>query len=82
MVEHSNRKRPTISLLDSQMVERIIAEAKDVLEQVGIWIRDEEGLELLGGGGARIDKEKQKAYIPKKLVEEGLKTVPSSITFS
>lgn len=79
MSEQSKAKRPVVSLLTSELIERIIEEAKEVLERVGVWIRDEEGLQLLGNGGARIDREKQRAFIPKKLVDESLKTVPSSI---
>ena len=73
-------KRPMVSLLPTEFIERIIEEAKDVLQKIGIWVFNEEGLKLLGNGGARIDREKSRAFIPKRLVEESLKSVPSSIT--
>ena len=80
-VKQSNAKRPMTSLLGTEFIERIIEEAKDVLEQVGVWVENGETLELLGNGGARIDKVNKKAFIPKKLVEESLKSVPSSVKF-
>ena len=79
MAKHFNAKRPLVSLLSTEFIERIIKEAKDVLEKTGVWVQNEEGLELLGNGGAQIDRGKSKAFIPRRLVEESLKSVPSSV---
>jgi len=79
MAKENNTKRPLVSLLSTEFIERIIEEAKDVLEKVGVWVENEEALELLGNGGARIDRGEKRAFIPKRLVEESLKSVPSSI---
>ena len=79
MVKENNTKRPLVSLLSTEFIERIVDEAKDVMERTGVWIENEEALELLGNGGARIDREKEKAFIPKRLVEESLQSVPSSV---
>jgi trimethylamine--corrinoid protein Co-methyltransferase len=79
MVKENNTKRPLVSLLSTKFIERIVEEAKDVLEKVGVWVENEEALELLGNGGAQIDRGKKRAFIPKRLVEESLKSVPSSI---
>jgi len=75
----NSTKRPLVSLLTTEFIERIIGEAKDVLEKTGVWMQSKEGLELLGNGGARIDRGKSKAFIPRRLVEESLKSVPSSV---
>jgi len=80
MAKEIKAKRPLVSLLSTEFIERIVDEAKEVLDKTGVWVQNEEGLEILGNGGARIDREKEKAYIPKRLVEESLKSVPSSIT--
>ena len=66
-----------VSLLTTEFIERIIEEAKDVLEKTGVWMQSKEGLELLGNGGARIDRGKSKAFIPRRLVEESLKSAQS-----
>ena len=69
MVEKGNNtKRPLVSLLSAELVGRIVEEAKDVLEKVGVWVESEGALELLGSGGARIDLEGKRAFIPKRLV--------------
>ena len=70
--------RPTCDLLSQALVERIIGEALDVLAKVGVYVEDEEALELLHGNGARI--EKGRAFIPDDLVWRCVKSAPSSIT--
>ncbi len=79
MTQKKNTKRPLVSLLNKKFIERILEEAKDVLEKTGVWVENEEGLELLGNGSARVDRGTGKVFIPKRLVEEALKSVPSSI---
>ena len=78
MAKENNTERPLMRLLSTGFIERIVEEAKDVLEKVGVWVENEEALELLGNGGARIDQGITRAFIPKRLVEESLKSVPSS----
>ncbi|HUU65622.1 MAG TPA: trimethylamine methyltransferase family protein [Dehalococcoidales bacterium] len=80
MAKENNSKRPLVSLLTTEFIERIIEEAKDVLEKTGVWVENKEGLELLGNNDAQIDRGKSKAFIPRRLVEQTLKSVPSSIT--
>ena len=75
----NSTKRPVVRLLTTGFIDRIIEEAKDVLEKTGVWVENKEGLELLGNGGARIDRGKEKAFISRRLVEESLKSVPSSV---
>ena len=79
MVKENNTKRPLVSLLSTEFIERIVDEAKDILGKVGVWVENDEALELLGSGGARIDREEKRAFIPRRLVEESLKSVPSSV---
>ncbi|GAI78983.1 unnamed protein product, partial [marine sediment metagenome] len=81
MVKQGNVKRPSVKLLSLEFIERIVDEAKEVLEKTGIWVENKEILESLGNGGARVDLEKGKALIPKEVVEEVLKSVPASIQF-
>jgi len=80
MANEYNPKRPLVTLLSTEFIERVIEEAKYVLEKIGVWVENKEGLELLGNGGAQIDRGKEKAFIPRRLVEEALKSVPPSIT--
>jgi len=79
MATENNTKRPLVSLLSTELIARIVEEAKDVLGKTGVWVESEEALELLGSGGAQIDRGKKRVFIPKRLVEESLKSVPSSV---
>ncbi len=44
----------------------LVDRMKTQSEKFGLRIENEEALELLGNGGARIDREKEKALIPKR----------------
>ena len=68
-----------MKVLSDDLLERIVEEAKDVLEETGVLVYNEEGLKILGEGGARINPAELKAYIPRNLVEAALKSVPYSI---
>ena len=78
-MEDKQIKRPSMKLLSDDLLERIVEEAKDVLEETGVLVYNEEGLKILGEGGARINPAELKAYIPRNLVEAALKSVPHFI---
>ena len=77
MAKGDSARRPLVSLLSAELIERIVEEAEEVLEKVGVWVENKEAREILSNGGARIDQEK--AYIPKRLVEESVKSAPPSV---
>jgi len=49
MAKEIKTKRPLESLLSTEFIERVVAEAKDVLEKTGVWVENKEGLELPNG---------------------------------
>lgn len=69
---------PVLRILSEDFVQRIIDEAIEVLERVGVLIENQEALDLLGEHGARVDH--KKVRFKRELVEGALKTAPSSIT--
>jgi trimethylamine--corrinoid protein Co-methyltransferase len=75
MMEH-----PMLEMIDKPKVERILDEAYLVLEKVGVLIENEEAMRILDSAGARIDRDKRKAYFPSSLVEKCVKTAPGTIT--
>ena len=77
MTREQDTTRPLVSMLSTELIERIVAEAKEVLEKIGVWVENEEAREILSNGGARIDREK--AFLPKRLVEESVKSAPPSV---
>lgn len=71
--------RPKIKLLSDTLVEKIVDEALTLLERVGVKVESKEGIALLAESGAGVDKDSQRVFIPRNLVEESLKLAPSEI---
>ena len=67
-----------VDVLTTEEIYEIERAALDVLERVGIEIRQSEALRLLGEAGATIDPKKMVAKIPPHLIKEALKCVPNS----
>ena len=76
-LERSNR--PRLQVLNKEEIKKVVEEAVEVLEKVGIFMENERGLELLDAANAVVDKKERKAYIKAELVERCLKTAPSRI---
>jgi trimethylamine--corrinoid protein Co-methyltransferase len=70
--------RPTLTLLDDALVQRVLDEAYQLLEDPGVRIHSDRALVLLDAAGAKVDKEKQVAHIPSDVVQRCLETVPRS----
>lgn len=68
--------RPRLELLDGTVVERIVAEAMDVLVDPGVRIDEPEAVALLAAGGA--DVADGVARIPERVVRAALATAPGS----
>ena len=71
--------RPTLQLLDTALVGRILDEARDVLATLGVEIHNDEVLALLADHGASVDRPAQRARIPGALVDQALAAAPRSI---
>ncbi|MCJ7577283.1 MAG: trimethylamine methyltransferase family protein, partial [candidate division Zixibacteria bacterium] len=78
-VELEKPNRPKIEILEREKIKRIVEEAIQVLEKVGIFVENEKGLELLDGANVRVDKKQKKASIKADLVEKCLRSAPSQI---
>jgi trimethylamine---corrinoid protein Co-methyltransferase len=70
--------QPKIEMLDGEFIERILAEAFELLECPGIKVQAPAALELLASAGARVDTtiEGGVAHLPEALVRRALETVP------
>jgi trimethylamine--corrinoid protein Co-methyltransferase len=68
---------PRVEWFDGKTRKRIVAEAMDILERIGVFVENEEATELLAGAGARI--EGGRVMIPAAVVEKALETAPSRI---
>ena len=68
--------RPTLTLLDQDLILKIIHEAKEVLCNVGIIINNNNVINILSSAGAIIDK--NHVLFTNKIIDNALKMVPSS----
>jgi trimethylamine--corrinoid protein Co-methyltransferase len=72
-------RRPKLELLETSQPGRIVDEAMEILEKIGVFVENAEGQRLLNDSGARVDKAQNRVHIPRKLVESCLKTAPDHI---
>ena len=70
--------RPTLKLLDRQLVERIVAEAREVLAKLGVEIHNAGVLEMLAGHGAKVEPTSRRALISADIIDKALATAPRS----
>ncbi len=70
--------RPFIKILDQDDIQQIVDAAYDLLETFGMKVNNQEVLTILANGGAKVDFDQMIAFIPPVMVDNALKTVPSS----
>ncbi len=68
-----------LPLSESDIVD-IHAATMKVLQKTGIAVHCKKALEILDNGGAKVNYDKMRAYIPESLVEECLNSAPSKVT--
>jgi trimethylamine--corrinoid protein Co-methyltransferase len=69
--------RPKIKMLSDDNLKRIVDEAFQTLSEVGVFVENEEAVELLSGAGARVSDDRKRVFIPQALGEKCIATVPS-----
>ena len=70
--------RPTLRLLEDELIRRIVAEARDLLCQLGVEIHNESVLAMLAAHGAEVHVEKWHARLTGAIIDKALRTVPRS----
>ncbi len=70
--------QPKLELLDGEFIDRILAEAFDLLERPGVKVQAPAALDLLASSGARVEAttEGGVAHIPESLAQQALQTAP------
>jgi len=61
-------------------VKRIHEAALEVLERIGIEVQPSECRDIFAAAGARVDAAKNRVYIPRSMVEDGLATAQNEVT--
>ena len=69
-----------LRFLDRDEEELIDQQSMECLETIGVKVKSERILRMLGESGALIDPKSQVAKIPERMVREALKTVPKEMT--
>ena len=68
--------RPTLRLLEDELIGRIVDEARDLLDSLGIEVHEPKVLELLAAHGARADASRSRVHVGGTLIDRALRTVP------
>lgn len=69
--------RPQLKFLSAELLERIVAEARDILCRLGTKVQNPRVLELLAEHGAKVDFEKSQVLYTNSLLDRCLKSVPA-----
>jgi len=69
-------------LFDEEEIEKIHNASVQILEQVGFEIKHPVAQDRLASNGARIDKEKNRVYMPEALIEKCLAQTPEEFVLS
>jgi trimethylamine--corrinoid protein Co-methyltransferase len=70
---------PRVTWFSEEARKKIAGEAIRILEEIGVFVENEEALSLLDGGGARVEREHKRVYIPAPMIEQALDTAPTRI---
>jgi trimethylamine---corrinoid protein Co-methyltransferase len=68
--------QPKLSLLNDDLISRIIAEAYQLMIKPGIKVQSAEARQLLAEAGSHVDEEAMIVRIPEQIVLKALETVP------
>jgi len=75
-----NAKRPVVEFLTEALKKRMVTEAMDILEQVGVIIENPAAVDLLASHGAVVADDGKLVKIPGVLVEQCLSGLRSTVT--
>jgi len=70
--------RPTLRLLDDALIDRIVAEAREILSRLGVSIHNAQILDMLSDYGAQVDRPAFHVRLTDDIIDKALATVPSS----
>lgn len=69
--------RPTLTFLETPLIEQILAEAADLLGSLGVEIHNPPILALLHAHGARVDPATSRAFLGEELIDWAVESAPS-----
>jgi trimethylamine--corrinoid protein Co-methyltransferase len=79
---HAGKRRSggfSLNVFTDDEIYEIHLATLEVLQKTGVFIEDEEALEIFDGGGATVDKKTKIVKIPPYLVEDSIRSAPSKV---
>lgn len=76
----NKRIRPKVQFLSTEMVNKILDEAFILLEKQGIFVENEEAVDLFRRAGMKADAASSKVFITSQLIQKCLDSTPSRVT--
>ena len=70
--------RPSVRFLSDDLIERIIAEARDLICALGVEIHNDNVTALLDDHGASVDRSTKRVYFTQDIIDKALKSAPHS----
>jgi trimethylamine--corrinoid protein Co-methyltransferase len=72
--------RPRIQILSQEFIDRIIDEAFEVNEKLGLQFENPKALSVFAEHGQRVDRDKERAYLSRDFVEQAIASAPKELT--
>jgi trimethylamine---corrinoid protein Co-methyltransferase len=70
--------RPQLRFLDDAMIERILGEARDILDKLGMAVHNDEVIAILADHGAKVDATGSRVRFPGALIDQALSSAAPS----
>ncbi len=67
----------SLNILNNDELEQIHLATLEVMQKTGVFVEDEEALEVFHGGGAAIDKKTKVVHLPEYMVTDAVMSAPS-----
>ena len=68
-----------LSVLSERDLDDIHAATLDVLERTGVFVEDDDALDLFGDGGCAVDRDTRTVRMPPQAVEDAIRSCPPSV---
>ena len=56
-------RRPKLEMLSPDLVERIVGEAMEILEDIGVFVENDEAFSLLADAGCKVDVASRRVHM-------------------
>jgi trimethylamine--corrinoid protein Co-methyltransferase len=70
--------RPRVQMISDSFIDRIVEEAFQVLEKLGLQFENDRACDIFAEHGQKVDKGSQRVWLTRDFIEKGLKSAPRS----